>query len=232
VTRPSLTIHTTMLGRTHALTGAAAWLAAAPGAVPALDYGQFLAGAVVTAGAALVPDFDHPQGTMARSGGIATQAASTITSALAGGHRMGTHSLAASAAATAGAYWLVFMAPNPTWAAWVAAFLIAVSLPLLGRGLIAKTAGPAGLLAAAAVGWAIHTGRVELGWWFVVALGGGTVIHWLGDAITPEGVPVLWPLSRRRLKVPLLTTGSIVEELIAAGLVVVIVALAVNAPAL
>src|SRR5690606_30760854 len=87
-----------MMGHAHATTGAAAWVAittvgAEPLGLAPLGVEQILAGALVTAGAALLPDADHHSGTIAHSlpplSNIVTSAVGTI----AGGHRHATHSL-------------------------------------------------------------------------------------------------------------------------------------------
>ncbi|RDI23253.1 LexA-binding, inner membrane-associated putative hydrolase [Rhodococcus sp. AG1013] len=69
-----------VMGPTHAMSGAAVGLAAA--AIMPTDWGgptslaETLAWAGVCAGAALLPDLDHPQSTVARSFGVASQIAS------------------------------------------------------------------------------------------------------------------------------------------------------------
>src|SRR5215475_9986486 len=85
-----------MMGHTHALAGAAAWL----GVVPLLaDHGmrmtpgQVLAGSVVCAGAALLPDLDHHDGSIANAFGPVTHVLCRFVAAVSGGHRHATHSL-------------------------------------------------------------------------------------------------------------------------------------------
>ncbi|TDB73790.1 hydrolase, partial [Micromonospora sp. KC721] len=65
-----------VMGRSHALSGAVTWLggcalAAGLGARPAV--GTVVVGAAVTAGAALLPDLDHPGSVVARSLGPVTR---------------------------------------------------------------------------------------------------------------------------------------------------------------
>ena len=55
-----------MMGRTHAVSGAVAYLAAAP-LLPPLTTPQLAAGVAVSAAAALLPDIDHPQSTISRA---------------------------------------------------------------------------------------------------------------------------------------------------------------------
>src|SRR5699024_1553359 len=60
---------------------------------------EVLAGTVVAAGAALLPDIDHPSATIARSAGAASKLASSAISSAAG-HRGATHTLLAVAVFT------------------------------------------------------------------------------------------------------------------------------------
>jgi len=61
-----------------------------------------LIGALVTAGAALLPDVDQPSSTIANSGGMITRSVAAVAGTLSGGHRHGTHSILAIAAFTFG----------------------------------------------------------------------------------------------------------------------------------
>ena len=58
-----------MMGHSHALSGAVAWLALAPATAAAthhsLSGASVLGGTLACAGAALLPDLDHPDGTIA-----------------------------------------------------------------------------------------------------------------------------------------------------------------------
>src|SRR5690625_1275056 len=92
------------MGGHHAISGAAAWLALTGsaslggyrlgGGVLDLAGPEVLAGAVVAAGAALLPDIDHPSATIARSAGTASKLASSAVGSAAG-HRGATHTLLA-----------------------------------------------------------------------------------------------------------------------------------------
>ena len=86
-----------MMGRTHATSGAVAFLALAPaldtyGIVPATPV-TIVAGTLAAAGAALLPDLDHEHATVAQSLGFVTRSLTKIVSKISGGHRNGTHSL-------------------------------------------------------------------------------------------------------------------------------------------
>jgi membrane-bound metal-dependent hydrolase YbcI (DUF457 family) len=78
------------MGRTHALSGAAIFTAGA-WALP-LGTGQVLLGAVVCAGAAVLPDIDHHGSHAARTFGPFTRGFAWVVGKVAGGHRNGTHS--------------------------------------------------------------------------------------------------------------------------------------------
>ncbi|NKX50691.1 metal-dependent hydrolase, partial [Arthrobacter deserti] len=110
-----------MMGAHHAIPGAAAWVALTTQyrieldwiSVPAgfgeqavtvgaglLDVGPLgvLTGALVSAGAALVPDADHHNATIAHSLPPVSRVVCAGIGSVAGGHRRGTHSVAGIAA--------------------------------------------------------------------------------------------------------------------------------------
>lgn len=195
------------MGVNHATSGAAVWLAATA-TLPALSTGIYplapmgvLAGALVCAGAALLPDADHHSATIAQSvpvlGSLATEAVGDAT----GGHRHGAHSLLAAAVVTTLAWFLG---------------RITTTLPLLGTVAL----GPA-IASAALVCFAVKArdlvSRWSIAWligvvvaaivlvfspgtptWFAVAVGLGFVTHIAGDLLTVEGVPSpTWPIQVR-----------------------------------
>lgn len=183
-----------MMARSHALSGAAVFVAAAPllDHVTRIGPLELAAGAVVTAGAAMLPDFDHPSSTIARTFGWPTQLLAQLVAAKAGGHRRGTHSLLFCVLAGIVAGVLMLLGP--------AGQTVAVVLPL---GLGARALGwtrtrPADNLvtflvcAGLAIGFAA---AVNLAW-LPAAWALGCLAHLLGDACTNSGVPFLWP-SRR-----------------------------------
>lgn len=149
-----------MLALTHALSGAALWLVAAPLVAPAASAGQLAVGSAVAAGWALAPDLDHPDATVARRLGPPGQALARLVAAVADGHRGGTHSLLAVALAAAGATAAVQAGPT------AAALLTAVSVFVVWRVLVRLAVrAAAGLLLAAAVASALLDG-----WLSAVAL--------------------------------------------------------------
>ena len=75
------------MGRTHATSGAVAFLAALPVLTWADDsHGPVTVavGALTAAGGAMLPDLDHPQATIARSLGPATRLLSELVARLSG----------------------------------------------------------------------------------------------------------------------------------------------------
>src|SRR5215469_15979690 len=92
-----------MMGRTHALSGLVVGVAAGQ-FVWHLNPAHLAVAAAVTAGAAVLPDIDHPDATCAREFGFVTEAFAWVVEHISGGHRHGTHSLAGIAAFTGAAY--------------------------------------------------------------------------------------------------------------------------------
>ncbi|RYV51580.1 metal-dependent hydrolase [Pengzhenrongella frigida] len=191
-----------MMGGHHAISGAAAWVAvtaAAPftlGLNP-LPASSVLLGAVVTAGAALLPDLDHRSATIARSGGMVTWGVSTAASVTSGGHRHGLHSLLAVVGFTFG----TTLAGR--WEAVVPVFgLIPAGSALLLLALVAFSTralditrgGDVVLWLSAAVAvvvvLAVAPEQLE---WLPTSVMIGVVVHLLGDLITTGGIPLLWP---------------------------------------
>ena len=94
------------MGRTHGTSGAVAFLAAIPllhQAGLSLTPLTVPVAALAAAGAATLPDLDHPQATVSRSLGLVTVWLSRLVAWCTGGHRGGTHSLLAVAALSDGA---------------------------------------------------------------------------------------------------------------------------------
>ncbi|WP_344973626.1 metal-dependent hydrolase [Salinactinospora qingdaonensis] len=194
---------------TGVLTGVAATFVAAPLLAP--DLWTTATTAVLTAGAALLPDLDHPQATATRSQGPVSRAACTGVRALSarvwratatprdgggwdadGTHRHLSHTVPAAL--------LVGLVAGLVSLWWLGALLVAWLLASLAlRGLFGRAArswlavsGVAAVVAALAVVVADLPA-----WWLGALVAVGMVTHVLGDALTPAGVPLLWPLARR-----------------------------------
>ncbi|MDL9979621.1 metal-dependent hydrolase [Microbacterium sp. ASV49] len=194
-----------MMGGHHAATGAAAWVAVtatAPGLaalhVLPLAPGETALGAVLCAGAALLPDADHRQATAARSAGPISEAAASLVSTISGGHRHGTHSPLAAAVVIALAWaawhlsWITTDRYSISW--WVCGATIAVLaafalrvLKIVSSWTLAWLAG-VGAAAAICLLWPSFLPLLPA----IVVI--GIVVHLAGDFLTTGGLPVFWPL--------------------------------------
>lgn len=202
-----------MMGVTHVASGLLAGVASAP-LVTAAPTGRVV-WVLATAGAALLPDLDTPTSTAARMWGPISQAIAGLVGRVAGGHRWGTHDVVLAPAAV----WLV--AAVACQAPVAAAVLLAVTSGLVIAGLGSVGLGRVGaggnLAAAGGVGWwhghVLDPGQVRLIPW---ALALGTITHIAGDAVTVGKVPapIVWLRRRRRVGVPVLRTGGLLEMVV------------------
>lgn len=211
-----------MMGAHHAACGAAAWVAATTqievgigplaAVVPVLPDSFTLGfqlleispvgvvtGALVTAGAALLPDADHHNATIAHSLPPLSNLLCAGVGAISGGHRKGTHSLLGVAVFVAIAFvaglWTVDTAEFGTvypGAGLLTVLLVsfaAKALKIIPDGL-RKFPWVVGLTAGAFV----TAFAPEEQFWFPVAMGIGVVVHILGDLLTTGGCNPLYPL--------------------------------------
>lgn len=217
-----------MLGYSHAMSGAVAWLAVAPVATEALGMAplneyELIAGTIATAGAALIPDLDHPQATIAHTFGFISKSISKVTALLAGGHRQGTHSLLFVGGFALFAYFvgLGLNLVDSTLPPLIMMFLLAAfafrGLNIVPPKTSSSFKGTLVLIEAAVLVALLHllNQNSTLSWdWLWLAAGLGAFVHLLGDAITPEGVPFFYPI-RSRFSVPIIAqTGNIMERVI------------------
>lgn len=222
-----------MLGRSHVATGAAGFLAVVAPAYAltgnALTPGEVACGTLVAAGAALLPDLDHPKATVSRAMGPISWFASRVISKLSGGHRNGTHSLLALGLVGAGA---TFVAASGSL---IGAFLLCfLCVSLVARLFLDGFNDVTSAMVAAVVSAGLLAITPTFGW-LPVAIAGGYALHLAGDAITKEGVPLAWPLSKTRFRFGLVRTGGRLERYISIGAGVAVAALSwsmVLAPAI
>jgi len=237
-----------VMGPTHAMFGAGAWLAVVgvaeagvngPGldALVGMPLPVVAMGAAVCAGGALLPDIDCPGSLSSRDGstvvrafGIVGEAVGKVINGLSllvynlvktrrdtdrhSGHRLFTHtavfavglgmltSLAVSVPGT-------FEAGGKTYSTGTAMALLimwsCLHLSLFGLfekwtkeqrknfslvGVMVISAALT-LVTATALPAGAAGGRF---WWLGLAVGGGSAVHCLGDAMTRAGVPFLWPV--------------------------------------
>ncbi len=214
-----------MQGYSHALTGAAGWLAVTTGSVAALGIihvppATIIELTVVSAGAALLPDLDHPNGAIAHALPALTLGPVTVLPSptkglceligrISGGHRHATHSilgvaLFAGAAYAASLFHLRIHGHTLAFGAGLFALLMtafAIKALHLFKGL--GLGGASGVLARswlgpwvaslAFAGWITWRGLGAAWLWLPFAVTLGALIHNLGDSLTVEGVPWLWP---------------------------------------
>lgn len=197
-----------MMGTHHALCGAAAWVAVtstaagipALGLVP-LDPTHVVAGAILSAGAALLPDADHPSATIAHAVPITGKLATRAVSQLSGGHRHGTHSLVAAAAVVFLAWGMLALDwsgagrgdPRTLVSAAIGAALLAFAIRVLKIVRRWPAAWALGIAGAAAI-----TVLVPSQWaWLGLSIAIGWIAHLAGDLLTTGGLPLLWPLTPR-----------------------------------
>jgi membrane-bound metal-dependent hydrolase YbcI (DUF457 family) len=215
-----------MLGRDHALLGGLGFLVVAPMILHNPSWQELGVGCVTSAAFALLPDLDEPGSTVSRKLGPLSRSVSRITNVVAGGHRQATHSLF-FVALVALATWLALLSSLTVAIVVAASFLLVFRMllpralryvPLVGVGTLVLTAGSAY--------WAYHLASATAGVaapsadWLLLATAGGCFLHLCGDALTVEGIPILWtpfvtPLQHFRIAIPLVGhTGSARESLL------------------
>ena len=193
------------------MSGAAAWLALTTdvnlGPIN-LGFGLFemnqwetLAGALVCAGAAMLPDADHRSATISRSLPPISNVVTRVVAGISGGHRNGTHSVLGIVAFALVA-WIAdrwSMHTESLGVIYPGAAVLAVLLiffavktmkfmpPLLCWVFALAGAGFVGM-------YAPH----ERSWFFLAVVLGATV-HIVGDMLTIGGVNWLWPI---KIKAP------------------------------
>lgn len=192
------------MGHGHAVMGAAGWVALTAPApygfgIGSMEPAHIVAGAVVTAGAALLPDADHHNGTIAHSLPPISKAITRFVGQVSGGHRHATHSLFGALVVFALAWALASLRIDLRWGiaddfqigAWVLIVLM-VSFAAKALHLIRgwRTAWSISITVATA---AVYFAPEQL-WWLPLSVGYGAFLHVLGDWLTTQGSPWLWPL--------------------------------------
>lgn len=201
-----------MMGVTHVTSGLLAALLAAPVLPPSTTPTARVVWITAAAGAALLPDLDTTASTAGRMWGPLSQLLARGIGAISGGHRWGTHDLILAPAG-------IWIAATAACASQVGALLlvavtsglILAALGLVGLGRV----GAFGNLAAAIAATWCH-GRVLATDDLAIlpsALALGAIVHIAGDAMTSGKIPLplLWLRRRRRIGIPLMSTGGQVE---------------------
>jgi len=216
-----------MMGPSHALSGAAAWLAGSWALDTFADYHQsplaVAVGATVCAGGALLPDLDlsgkvtRNQGgaTVARTFGVFSLFVAEVIEKFSlgiytatrlsrdphrnNGHRTFTHTLPFAALVGWGTTALA-----THYGKWAVVGIIFFMAGLALRGLFDEWAERAGwvIVTLCAASIAVFTAARlpgDRGYPLLgFAVGFGCVVHLLGDIITSAGVPILWPIPTGR----------------------------------
>ncbi|MFD6356528.1 metal-dependent hydrolase [Nocardia tengchongensis] len=215
-----------MLGHSHATSGALAWSAAAAalpftvltypvvqsGAIGSVD---LVMGTFLTAGAALLPDADHPSGTISHVLGPISHYACKFISWISGGHRHGTHSFAFVAAVTYGT-WAGEHLLGRNFTLALVFFLLALAVKALGlapTGDGLKSWGTVVILAVCGT-FAIDHWISDKPLWLPFSVGLGALAHLIGDCLTDRGCRLLWPL-KLRTRIPIIDhTGNKMETMV------------------
>ncbi len=215
-----------MMGPGHATSGAAVWLGGCVTVQACGGHPSFAAvtvGALVCAGAALAPDIDHPNSTVARSVGWPTRTAARGVGLFGAwvhartktrwdrvdldGHRTITHTgvwaVASGALVAAAQQWAA------SWAAGLLVFYVAhlgvrAALPPKWRSRWVRTGFRHPLIRRVRVSIPVLTALVaavtayqltpQTGWWLGLAVAAGSITHCLGDSVTNSACPMLWPI--------------------------------------
>lgn len=174
---------------------------------------SWVVGAALCSGAALLPDLDHPEATVARTFGPVTHGMSKAVHWFShvvyrstrtrkdanrhGGHRGVTHTLVFAVLAGLGTTAVV------QWGHKIALLpLLFLFCALAVRGLLRDWTPKGHVLGITAVSlgltvicwhW-IDVGPPEQALWCGVAVAAGCLAHCLGDAITEQGCPIFWPV--------------------------------------
>lgn len=203
------------MGRGHAASGALLFTAltvAAPAFGIRPSVAQVAYGALATAGAALLPDVDHPDGTISHTWGRLSKWLCEWVHEVCRGHRRHTHTLLFAALA-GGATWLWLGLVHGHARAWTAGVMLYLLLTLAVRALRLAPIGAHAVGAALAYESVRHAHGYT--GWLPLAVGLGCLVHIGGDCLTKEGCPIWWPLRpmRRHVSWPILKhAGSKREE--------------------
>lgn len=176
-----------MMGYSHTVSAAAGWLVLVEtGVVQVPDTPTLIVTTLACAGAGMLPDIDHHNGSIANSIPPISRWVARIVGAVSGGHRKGTHSILGLVAFWAIAYFSANLNYNGIpWASLLlAAFSGGLALRVLGA--------PGGWIGAVALGYAAYTtdSLALLPW----AISVGATIHLIGDLLTTRGLLPLYPI--------------------------------------
>ncbi|GAA3031320.1 metal-dependent hydrolase [Kitasatospora albolonga] len=206
-----------MMGHSHAVSGAMLYAGTAPFLAPVL-FGVHLApadvlmGTVLAAGAALLPDLDHHDGTIANFLGPVSRLLCRFVAWASGGHRHATHSLL-FVALMGGGTWAGITYLGRNFTLGTTFFLLALAI----RALRLHPPGDGPTMWITIVGLSVlgtagmDTWLPSAPGWLPYAVALGTLAHLLGDCLTKKGAPLLWPHKERYETVLIKRSGNAVE---------------------
>ncbi|GAA1963687.1 metal-dependent hydrolase [Kitasatospora viridis] len=206
-----------MMGHSHAVSGAMVYAATVPFLPPLLLHthlrpADVLLGTVLAAGAALLPDLDHHDGTIANFLGPFSKLLCRFVAKISGGHRHATHSLL-----------FVALMGGGTWAGvhylgrWFTLGLTFFLLALAIKALRLHVPGDRHHTWLTVIGLAVVGTVVMDKWmpsapvWLPYAVALGTLTHLMGDCLTKMGAPLLWPHKERYEIVLIKRSGNDME---------------------
>ena len=143
-----------MMGYSHTVSAAAGWLILAEtGVVQVPDTPTLIVTTLACAGAGMLPDIDHHNGSIANSIPPLSRWLARVVGAISGGHRKGTHSLIGLIAFWAIAYFSIQLTYQGV--PWVSLILAGFS-----GGLALRVLGaPGGWIGAIILGYAAYTAQ-------------------------------------------------------------------------
>ncbi|WP_035800058.1 metal-dependent hydrolase [Kitasatospora mediocidica] len=206
-----------MMGHSHAVSGALLYAGSAPFLPPLLLHthlkpADILLGTVLCAGAALLPDLDHHDGTIANFLGPVSKALCRFVAWASGGHRHATHSFL-FVALMGGGTWAGVTYGGRYFTLGMTFFLLAMAVKALrlhvpghGHHTWLTVIGLATLGTVIMDKWMPNAPG-----WLPYAVALGTLAHLIGDCLTKMGAPLLWPHKQRYEIVLIKHTGNKVE---------------------
>ncbi|GAB2722068.1 metal-dependent hydrolase [Kitasatospora kifunensis] len=206
-----------MMGHSHAVSGAMVYAASVPFLPPLLLHthlkpADILLGTVLCAGAALLPDLDHHDGTIANFLGPFSKMLCRFVAWVSGGHRHATHSLLFVALMGAGTWAGIHYLGRP-FTLGITFFLLALAV----KALRIHVPGEGHTTWLSIIGLSVLGTAVMDKWmpdapgWLPYAVALGTLAHLLGDSLTKMGAPWLWPHKQRYEIVLIKRSGNDVE---------------------
>lgn len=208
-----------MMGRTHALTGVLATSGTAM--LTGADVPSGLLILSLLPGFALFNDLDHPKSTASNTFGGLTKIPSLFL-----GHRRETHSIPGILAIAGGTHLAVINQGNVAANIWLmfvlcVGWLSVLRVTRLDRKINHIKWLPV-LVSLAVVWYPKELAMVHLEFplhVLPIALGAGMFVHLIGDIVTKQPCPLLWPLSKKGTSFKWFKTNGFGEQ-IATGVIV------------